>query len=132
MKLLIAVIACLCAQAVVSQEYQEVVPVTSEPIRPSMLSMLSKYIEANSTSIDQLSGSTTQHYGGIWLNATQRAPSGLCEVEEVYEDEITVTERIPYSVEVEVWCWSIRCTETETHYREEKRTQNVTKTRSVS
>lgn len=95
-----------------------------------MLSMLSKYVELNGTIDDVMKGSMTESYGGVWLNSTQR-PSGLCEIEETYDEEVTITDRVPYQVEVEVWCWSIRCTEWETHYREEKRKQNVTKTRSV-
>lgn len=82
----------------------------------------------NGTIDEVMKGSMTESYGGVWLNATQR-PSGLCETEETYDEEVTITDRIPYQVEVEVWCWSIRCTEWETHYREEKRKQNVTKTR---
>jgi hypothetical protein len=101
--------------------------------RKSMLGMLSKYIEINGT-IDQMmsEGSTTESaFGRVWLNATER-PSGVCEIEEEFTEEITVTERIPYDVEVEVWCWSsVRCTEWETHHREEKQKKNVTQIRLV-
>lgn len=101
--------------------------------RISMLGMLTKFIELNGT-IDQVmsEGSTTESaFGRVWLNATER-PSGVCEIEEEFTEEIIVTERIPYDVEVEVWCWSaIRCTEWETHYREEKHKKNVTQTRFV-
>lgn len=100
--------------------------------RKSMLGMLSKIIEINGT-IDQVmnEGSTTESaFGRVWLNATER-PSGICEIEEEVTEEIEVIERIPYQVEVEVWCWSIRCTEWETHYREEKHRKNVTQTRLV-
>ncbi len=99
----------------------------------SMLGMLSKYIEINGTIIDEvMKGSTTESaFGRVWLNATER-PTGVCEHEEEYTEEITVTQKIPYDVEVEVWCWSsVRCTEWETHYREEKHKKNVTQTRLV-
>lgn len=98
--------------------------------RPSMLSMLSKFIEYNGTIDDVLQGSMTESYGGVWLNATERS-SGICEIEETYIEEVSITDRTPYQVEVEVWCWSIRCTEWETRYREAVRKQNVTKTRLV-
>lgn len=101
--------------------------------RPSMLSMLSKYIEANGTIDEVMQGSltaSTESYGGVWLNATQK-PSGMCDIEETYVEEVTITDRVPHQVEVEVWCWSIRCTEWETHYKEVERKQNVTKTRLV-
>jgi hypothetical protein len=126
--------ACFCAHAL-CQDYQDVegikAPITDQK-RASMLSMLSKYIEMNGTIVDEqvMKGSMTESYGGVWLNATQR-PSGICETEEEFVEEVTITERIPFQVEVEVWCWSIRCTEWETRYREEKKTQNVTKTRLV-
>jgi hypothetical protein len=104
--------------------------------RISMLSMLSKYIELNGTD-EVVKGSLTESYGGVWLNATQKPKltptevTGLCELEETYVEEETIIDRIPFEVEVEVWCWSIRCTEMETRYREEQRKQNVTKTRLV-
>jgi hypothetical protein len=127
--------AYFCAQ-VLCQEFQEQQNV-EEPIitknRPSMLSMLSKYIESNGTIDEVMQGSltaSTESYGGVWLNATQK-PSGMCEIEETYEEEVTIIDRVPHQVEVEVWCWSIRCTEWETQYREVKRKQNVTKTRLV-
>lgn len=107
-------------------------PMEQEAYRKSMLGMLSKIIEINGT-IDQVmkEGSTTEStHGRIWLNATER-PSGKCEVVEEYTEEIEVIERIPYQVEVETWCWTIRCTEWETHYREEKHKKNVTQTRLV-
>ncbi|XP_070499275.1 multiple epidermal growth factor-like domains protein 10 isoform X3 [Chironomus tepperi] len=97
-----------------------------------MMGMLSKIIEINGT-IDQvmMEGSTTESaFGRVWLNATER-PSGICQREEEYTEEIEVIERIPYQVEVEIWCWSIRCTEWETHYREEKHKKNVTQTRKI-
>lgn len=97
--------------------------------RPSMLSMLSKFVEYNGT-LDIIKGSMTEGYDDAWLNATQR-PSGICEFEETYIEEVSIIEKTPYQVEVEVWCWSIRCTEWETRYREETRKQNVTKTRLV-
>jgi hypothetical protein len=124
-------IAFFCAHAL-CQELEENLESQSTKTRSSMLSMLSKYIEMNGTIDEVMKGSltATESYGGVWLNATQR-PSGMCEIEETYEEEVTITDRIPYQVEVEVWCWSIRCTEWETHYREEKRKQNVTKTRLV-
>jgi hypothetical protein len=104
--------------------------------RISMLSMLSKYIELNGTD-EVVKGSLTESYGGVWLNATQKPKltptevTGLCEIEETYVEEETVIDRTPFEVEVDVWCWSIRCTEMETRYREEQRKQNVTKTRLV-
>lgn len=127
-------VALFCAQAL-CQEFQQNLDADSTKNRPSMLSMLSKYVELNGT-IDEVMNregsltANTESYGGVWLNATQR-PNGMCEIEEIYEEEITITDRTPHQVEVEVWCWSIRCTEWETHYREEKRKQNVTKTRLV-
>lgn len=125
-------IAYFCAH-VLCQEFQSNVDKQSTKNRPSMLSMLSKYIEMNGTIDEVMKGSltaSTESYGGVWLNATQR-PSGMCEIEETYEEEVTITDRIPYQIEVEVWCWTIKCTEWETHYREEKRKENVTKTRLV-
>lgn len=122
-------LACFCAQALCQDASENVGGAKSnDKYRPSMLSMMSKYIEMNGTIDEVMKGSMTESYGGVWLNATQR-PSGMCETEETYDEEVTITDRIPYQVEVEVWCWSIRCTEWETHYREEKRKQNVTKTR---
>lgn len=121
--------ACFVAHAL-CQDYQEVEmqqPVKTKE-RSSMLSMLSKYIEMNGTIDEVMKGSMTESYGGVWLNATVR-PSGLCELEEAYVEEVSITERVPYQVEVEVWCWSVRCTEWETRYREEVRKENVTKTR---
>lgn len=125
--LFITTIAYFCAH-VSCEEFQEgrVQPTD----RPSMLGMLSKYIEMNGTTDGVMKGSMTESYGGVWLNATER-PSGICEYEETYVEEVSITDRIPYEVEVEVWCWSIRCTEWETRYREEIRKQNVTKTRLV-
>lgn len=128
-------IAYFCAHAL-CQEFQELQNEESQSndkIRPSMLSMLSKYIEVNGTIDEVMQGSltaNTESYGGVWFNATQK-PSGMCENEETYEEEVTITDRVPHQVEVEVWCWSIRCTEWETHYREIQRKQNVTKTRLV-
>lgn len=117
--------------SVMCQEFQALenfeAPVTK---RPSMLSMLSKFIEYNGTIDEVIQGSMTEDYGGVWLNASQR-PSGICEIEENYIEEVAVTEKTPYQVEVEVWCWSIRCTEWETRYRENVRRENVTKTRLV-
>lgn len=107
--------------------------VVTEVARKSMLGMLSKYIELNGTIIDEvMKGSTTESaFGRVWLNATER-PSGICELEEEYTEEIEIVEKIPFDVEVEVWCWSaVRCTEWETHYREEKHKKNVTQTRLV-
>jgi len=96
------------------QDYQNVEPLVTEKNRPSMLSSL------------------TESYGGVWLNATQKPTNGLCEIEEIYVEEVSITDKIPYDVEVEVWCWSIRCTEWETRYRDEIRRENVTKTRKVA
>lgn len=78
-------------------------------------------------------GSTTDKLlsARMWLNATER-PLGICEREEDVTEEVVVTNRVPYQVEVDVWCWpDIRCTEWETHYREEKETKNVTQTRKI-
>lgn len=123
--------AYFCANAL-CQEQEIVGETANDRNRPTMLSMLSKYIELNRTIDEVMQGSMTESYGGVWLNATAR-PSGLCEIEETYDEEVTITDRIPYKVEVDVWCWpEIRCSEYETHYREEKRKQNVTKTRFVS
>lgn len=113
------------------QEFQSVEPLATEKVRPSMLSMLSKYIEMNGTFDEVMKGSMTESYGGVWLNATQRPVNGLCEIDDTYVEEVTITDRIPYQVEVDVWCWSFRCTEWETRYRDEMRKENVTKTRSV-
>lgn len=118
------------------QRIEEASLPTEQP-KVSMLSMLSKFIELNVTTDEVVKGSLTESYGGVWLNATQKPKStptsvnGLCEIEETFMEEDTIIDKIPYEVEVEVWCWSIRCTEMETRYREEKRTQNVTKTRLV-
>lgn len=71
--------------------------------RKNMMGMLSKIIEINGT-IDQVmkEGSTTESvFGRVWLNATER-PSGICELEEEFTEEIEVIERIPFQVEVEV------------------------------
>lgn len=125
-------VAYLCAH-VLCQDYQElenVEYVSTEPYRPSMLSMLSKIVEMNRTIDEVMKGSMTENYGGVWLNATQ-APTGLCELEETYVEEVSITDRVPYQVEVEVWCWTVRCTEWETRYRDVVRKENVTKTRSV-
>lgn len=116
---------------VVCQDYQRVEPLVTEKVRPSMLSMMSKYIELNGTFDEVIKGSLTESYGGVWLNATQKPTNGLCEIEETYVEEVSITDKIPYDVEVEVWCWSIRCTEWETRYRNEIRKENVTKTRLV-
>lgn len=124
-------LAYFCVQALCQDAADNVDAQSNDKMRPSMLSMMSKYIEMNGTIDEVMKGSMTESYGGVWLNATQR-PSGLCETEETYDEEVTITDRIPFQVEVEVWCWSIRCTEWETRYREEKRKQNVTKTRLVS
>lgn len=102
--------------------------------RQSMLGMLAKFIEINGT-IDQVlneKGSMTdQMLARVWLNATER-PLGICEREEEVTEEIEVIEKIPFQVEVDVWCWpEIRCTEWETHYREEGQKKNVTQTRLV-
>lgn len=126
-----ALIILFAQCAVLCHAYPQ--PDEGEIARKSMLGMLTKYIEINGTIIDEvMKGSTTESaYGRVWLNATER-PSGICEVEEEYTEEIEVTERIPYNIEVEVWCWSaVRCTEWETHYREEKHKKNVTQTRLV-
>lgn len=132
-RVIFVVFAYFCAN-VIGQEFQEFenveAPTVTENIRPSMLSMLSKYVEINGTIDEVMKGSMTESYGGVWLNATQK-PSGLCEMEETYVEEVSITDRIPYQVEVEIWCWSIRCTEWETHYRETVRKENVTKTRLV-
>lgn len=122
--------AYFCAQ-VLCQDPENVDTLSTDKTRPSMLSMMSKYIEMNGTIDEVLKGSMTESYGGVWLNATQR-PNGLCEIEETFDEEVTITDRIPYQVEVEVWCWSIRCTEWETRYREEKRKEIITKTRLVA
>lgn len=128
---------------VLCQGYQEflrneagvAVPVIDGGSRKSMIGMLSKFIEINGT-IDQLNeGSTTEHsFGRMWLNATERPiPNGICEHEEQFTEEIIVTERIPFQVEVEVWCFpEIRCTEWETQFREEKQRRNLTQTRLVN
>lgn len=131
MRVIFVSLAYLCA-SVVCQDYRAVenfdVQATN---RPSMLSMLSKFIEYNGTIDEIVKGSMTESYGGgVWLNATQR-PGGICEVEERYIEEVAIVDKTPYQVEVEVWCWSIRCTEWETRYREDVRKQNVTKTRKV-
>lgn len=117
------------------QEFNRHEVKTTDVQSKSMLGMLSRFIEINGT-IDQvmMKGSTTESafvLSRMWLNATER-PSGICEIEEEHTEEVIVTERIPYQVEVEVWCWSIRCTEWETHYREEQHKKNVTQTRLVS
>lgn len=108
---------------------------SGEP-KVSMLSMLSKYIELNGTFTDEnMKGSLTESSGGrVWMNATRKPTNviGLCEVEETVEETEEVIDKIPYEVEVDVWCWTLRCTEMETRYREEKRTQNVTKTRLIN
>lgn len=134
MRVIFITFAYFCAH-VLCQDYQELENVESpatDKVRPSMLSMLSKYIEMNATIDEVMQGSMTQSplYGGVWLNTTQR-PSGLCEIEEEFVEEVSITDRTPYQVEVEVWCWSIRCTEWETRYREQIRKENVTKTRLV-
>lgn len=121
----VALVAC--------QEYQDLenAEVIKQNVRPSMLSMLSKFVELNGTFDGVLQGSMTESYGGVWFNATQRPASGLCEFEENYVEEVAITQQVPYQVEVEVWCWSIRCTEWETRFRDEIRLENVTKTRLV-
>lgn len=118
---------------VLCQDYQDLENVedVGSVKRLSMLSMLSKYLEINGTIDEVMKGSMTESYGGVWFNATQR-PSGLCELEETYIEEVSITEKIPFQVEVEVWCWSIRCTEWETRYRDEIRKENITKTRFVN
>ncbi|CRL06770.1 CLUMA_CG019563, isoform A [Clunio marinus] len=122
--------AYFCAQVMCQNENEE--GKTTEKIRPSMLSMLSKYIEMNGTIDEVIKGSMTESYGGVWLNATARPINGMCETEETYVEEVTITDRIPYQVEVDVWCWpAVRCTEYETHHREEIRKENVTKTRKI-
>lgn len=132
-RVIFVVFAYFCAH-VVGQGYQEFenaeAPTVTENIRPSMLSMLSKYVEINGTIDEVMKGSMTESYGGVWLNATQK-PSGICEMEETYVEEVSITDRVPYQVEVEIWCWSIRCTEWETRYRDVVRKENVTKTRLV-
>lgn len=120
------------AALVVCQEYQdENAEVIKTNVRPSMLSMLSKFVELNGTFDGVLQGSMTESYGGVWFNATQRPANGLCEFEETYVEEVAITEKIPYQVEVDVWCWTVRCTEWETRFRDEIRLENVTKTRLV-
>lgn len=132
----------LCASVMCSDDgtQQRIQNDASGEPKVSMLSMLSKYIELNGTFIDEnMKGSLTESYGGVWLNATRKpivlkptAVSGLCEIEETFEAVEEIIEKIPFEVDVEVWCWpEIRCTEKETRYREERRTQNVTKTRLV-
>lgn len=83
--------------------------------------------------VSMLSSLTESNGGRVWMNATRKPTnvSGLCEIEETYEETVEVIDKIPFEVEVEVWCWTLRCTEMETRYREEKRTQNVTKTRKI-
>lgn len=129
----------MCNDDGLQQRIVEDAHVASDKPKVSMLSMLNKYIELNGTFIDEnMKGSLTESYGSVWLNATRKptmkptAVTGLCEIEETFEETEQVIEKIPYQVEVEVWCWSIRCTEWETRYREEKRTENVTKTRLVN
>jgi hypothetical protein len=113
----------------VSQVSGEIGRAAHDESRKSMLGMLSKFIELNGTIDELMKGSTTELVGRVWLNATER-PSGICEVQREYTEEVTITERVPHQVEVEVWCWSgIRCTEWETHYREVQQKKNVTKTR---
>jgi hypothetical protein len=140
-RVIIVSFAFICAHlhfAMCQDDLQRIEDASLQTENPkiSMLSMLSKIIELNVTD-EVVKGSLTESYSGVWLNATQKPKStptsvnGLCEIEETYEEEETIIDRIPYEVEVEVWCWSIRCTEMETRYREEKRTQNVTKTRLV-
>lgn len=134
-RVIIIVFAYFFAHAV-AQQYQELqnvedTPSVTENIRPSMLSMLSKYVEINGTIDEVMKGSMTESYGGVWLNSTQSPASGLCEMEETYVEEVSITDRVPYDVEVEIWCWSIRCTEWETRYREDVRQENVTKIRLV-
>jgi hypothetical protein len=74
-----------------------------EKNRPSMLSMLSKYVELNGTIDEVMKGSMTESYGGVWLNATQKpSNNGLCEYEEVYDEEVIITDKVPHQVEVEV------------------------------
>jgi hypothetical protein len=127
-RVLFVAIAYLCAHAS-SQEVKGLEGGNTN--RPSMLGMLSKYIELNGTTDGVMQGSMTENYAGVWLNATEKPTSGICEYSEEYVDEVQIIDRIPYEVEVEVWCWSIRCTEMETRYREEIRKENVTKTRLV-
>lgn len=134
MKRVVFIFAAYFCAHVLCQELQELenveyVPAT-EQYRASMLSMLSKIVEMNGTIDEVMKGSMTESYGGVWLNATQ-APIGLCELEETYVEEVSITDRIPYQVEVDVWCWTVRCTEWETRYRDHIRKENVTKTRSV-
>jgi hypothetical protein len=132
-QVLFIAIAYFCAHAV-CQEFQELenyeVPSTDRT-RPSMLGMLSKYMEMNGTFDEVTKGSMTENYGSVWLNATAAPTNGECEMEETFIEEVSITDRIPYQVEVEVWCWSIRCTEWETRYREQVTRKNVTKTRLV-
>lgn len=115
------------------QEYKgyERTPTTpSYDVRPSMLNMMAKLIEQNRTIDDVVNSSTTQH-NGMWLNGTQ-APPIRCEREETFIDEVTITEKVPYQVEEEVWCFSFeKCYETKTYHREQKRIENVTKSRMV-
>ena len=131
MRVIFITFAYFCAH-VLCQDYQSVEPLATEKVRPSMLSMLSKYIEMNATLDEVIKGSMTESYGGVWLNATQRPANGICEVEESYVEEVSITDKVPHQVEVDVWCWNgIRCTEWETHYRDQIRKENVTKTRLV-
>jgi hypothetical protein len=129
--------AYLLQQQVLCQGVQEFFTTTENSSKKSMLGMLSKYIEINGTIEQVIKSSMTDNenvngLGRLWFNATERPiPPGVCEREEEFTEEVIFVEKIPYQVEVEVWCWSIRCTEWETHYREEKKVQNVTKTRLV-
>ena len=115
------------------QEYKgyERTPTTpSYDVRPSMLNIMAKLIEQNRTIDEFVNSSTTQNHG-MWLNGTQ-APPTRCEREETFIDEVTITEKVPYQVQEEVWCFSFeKCYETKTYHREQKRIENVTKSRMV-
>lgn len=91
--LFIGILAYICAISL-CQDYQEteqLASVTTEAIKPSMINMISKYIELNGQIDDVLKSSTTETYV---------KSSGICETEETYIEEVTVTERIPHQVEV--------------------------------
>lgn len=102
--------------------------------RPSMLNMMAKFIEANKT-IDQIISENPEH-ARHWFNATRKPPTdfiSICPQEEEFLEEEQEVKKIPYEVQVEVWCWSstFKCMETEIHYRDEIIKKNVTKKRMV-
>lgn len=102
--------------------------------RPSMLNMMAKFIEANKT-IDTIISQSPEH-ASHWFNSTRKPHiemTSVCPQEEEYIETIEVKQKVPYTVEVEVWCWSstFKCMETEFHYREEIKLENVTRKRMV-